>query len=221
MLINIKGWSGWKHRLGDYDTCFMCFRNALRPCETSWVEKTACVAGREQDEERNKEQSSSWDFQRFQWWFPHPFSLSGPCNCRCRNQEDILEESDSAVWRSFSLGVTKEGAVQRCWTNIWVPLVLLCTTSPSSLAQVFSGNSVPTQLLKNLVAPPRGQCWTLGAGRGGGRWNKEVLGVGECRVSFHCAGEEYAGLSMGNTSTRGNTAWEMGLSPLNSVSNIF
>lgn len=43
-LINIRGWSGWKHRLGDYDNCFMCIRNALWPCETSWMEKAARVA---------------------------------------------------------------------------------------------------------------------------------------------------------------------------------
>lgn len=195
----IKYFNAYKHqRLVRLETqtrklwhLFYVLRNALWPCETSWVEKAAGVAGRGQDEE--PEQSSSWDFQHFQWWFSHPFSLSGHCNCRCRIQEDILEEADSAVWRSFSLGVAREGAVQRCWKNT---RGYLCTSYPSSLAQVLEGNSVPTQPLKNLLAPPWGQCWTLGAGREGGRWNEEVLGVGECCVSFHCTGEEYAGLGM-------------------------
>lgn len=108
----------------------------------------------------------------------HPFSLAGHCNCRHRIQEDILEDTGFALQRSCSVGVTGEGAVQQWWTNTQGPLVLLCTTSPSSLAQIFSGNSVPTQPLRNLLASPWGQCWALGVAislREGGRWNKEVL----------------------------------------------
>lgn len=164
----------------------MCFRNALRPCGTSWVEKAACGAavppaesslGRGQAEE--PEQSSSWHFQHLQWWFSHPFSLSGHCNCRHGIQEDVLQEASRLCCLEVALFGCDRG---RCSS------VMLNTQDSPGLTlyhiSLFFSSGLPQGILfphnpsKTYWHHCWGQWWALGAvisQREAGRWNEEVL----------------------------------------------